>query len=159
MAFADQYDPIPSGVKALRRGAAARFGDIAKRVDWTQLGILLALCVFALVGVSLYRTLSHIAWTDVREAMAKASWLEIAGALAASAASYLVLAGLDILALRQVGVRKVPLSYAAFTSFISHSFTFTLGFGVLTGGAVRLRSISSKGWSRAASSRRAFCAR
>ena len=145
MAFADLYDPIPPGVKALRRGLGARLGDVAKRVDWTQLGIALALCVFAFVGFTLYRTLSHIAWTDVLRAMGNVSWQEIAGAVVASAASYLALAGLDILALRQVGARKVPPSYAAFTSFVSHSFTFTLGFGVLTGGAVRLRLYQLKG--------------
>jgi phosphatidylglycerol lysyltransferase len=145
MAFADLHDPIPPGVKALRRRMGARMADIARRVDWTQLGIALALCVFALVGIILCRTLSHIAWTEVSEAMASVSWQEIAGAVAASAASYLALAGLDILALRQVGARTVPLSYAAFTSFISHSFTFTLGFGVLTGGAVRMRLYQLKG--------------
>lgn len=31
------------------------------------------------------------------------------------------------------------------TSFISHELTFTLGFGMLTGGAVRLRLYQSKG--------------
>jgi len=139
MAFADLYDPIPPGVKALRRGLGARLANIAGRVEWTQAGIALALCVFAVVAFTLYRMLSHIAWVDVRDTMQSVPWLHIAGAGLASAASYLALAGLDIFALRQVGARKVPLSYAASTSFISHTFTFTLGFGVLTGGAVRLR--------------------
>ena len=139
MAFADLYDPVPPGVKALRRGFGARAADIARRVEWMQIGVALALSVFAIVAFTLYQMLSHIAWSDVGAAMRSVPWRNIAGAALASAASYLALAGLDIFALRQVGAKKVPLSYAAATSFISHSFTFTLGFGVLTGGAVRLR--------------------
>ena len=145
MAFADLYDPAPPGVKAFRRGMAARMADIGRRVEWTQVGVVLALGVSAFVAFTLYRLLSHIAWTDVRGAIQNVEWPDIAGAALATGASYLALAGLDILALRQVGARKVPLSYAAATSFISHSFTFTLGFGVLTGGAVRLRMYQLKG--------------
>jgi phosphatidylglycerol lysyltransferase len=145
MAFADSYDRVGHGVRASRRSIAARLADIAEHVEWTQLGILIALGVFAFVAFALYRILSHIAWDDARGAMHNVPWTDIAGAALATAASYLALAGLDILALRAVGANRVPLLYAASTSFISHSFTFTLGFGVLTGGAVRLRLYQLKG--------------
>src|SRR5277367_5859314 len=53
-----------------------------------------------------------------------------------TALSYLALTGYDGLALRHLGI-KVPYRLAALASFTSYAFSFTLGFPLVTGGAVR----------------------
>lgn len=138
MALADMYQGTSSKA-TWRRGRAARLISAIRRIDGSQLGVAIGLIIFVIAAMGLWRMAGHIAWDDVSDAMDDVAWPRIVEAAAATAASYLALAGLDILALRQIGARHVPLGYAALTSFISHSFTFTLGFGVLTGGAVRLR--------------------
>ncbi len=139
MAFAESYRAAPALKKLARQSPITRIAAFFGAWNWAQLGVIVGVLVFAIAAAGLYRMLRHIAWDDVQSAMQNVGWPQIIGAACASAGSYLALAGLDILALRQVGARGVPLAYTALTSFISHSFTFTLGFGVLTGGAVRLR--------------------
>ncbi len=46
---------------------------------------------------------------------------------------------MTFIALARGRCRTRPASYYGLTSFISHAVTFTFGFGVLTGGAVRMR--------------------
>ena len=53
-----------------------------------------------------------------------------------AAVSYLALTGYDALALRHIGV-KVPYRLTALASFTSYAISFTLGFPLVTGGAVR----------------------
>jgi phosphatidylglycerol lysyltransferase len=127
------------------RGVAASIAAFLARRNWSWLGSAAGLLVFALVAAGLYRLAGEVAWTDIRSAAQSLGWAQILGAALATAVSYAALTFLDILSLRQVGVRQVPWPYAALTSFISHSLTFTLGFGVLTGGAVRLRRYQLKG--------------
>ena len=50
--------------------------------------------------------------------------------------SYLALTGYDALALRHLKI-KVPYRLTALASFASYAFSFTLGFPLVTGGAVR----------------------
>jgi glycosyltransferase 2 family protein len=50
--------------------------------------------------------------------------------------SYLALTGYDALALRHLRI-KVPYRLTALASFASYAFSFTLGFPLVTGGAVR----------------------
>ena len=57
-------------------------------------------------------------------------------AFALSAVSYLALTGYDGLALRHLRVR-VPYRLTALASFTSYAISFTLGFPIVTGGAVR----------------------
>ncbi len=117
-------------------------GEIATllaRLDWRKAGIALGVTLFAAVCVALRQELGTITWDQVRSAMQELPATSILAACAATALSYLALVGVDYLALRQSGTTTVPPLFVAFTSFISHCFTFTLGFGVLTGGAVRLR--------------------
>ena len=127
------------------REAANRLGRRLGWVDWSKVGMVTAVAAFALAAAVLYRTLENIQWREVATALQAITWPEFALAFAATAASYLSLAGYDLLALRVVKARKVPLAFAAMTSFISQSFTFMLGFGVLTGGAVRLRMYRFQG--------------
>lgn len=122
-----------------------RLGSVGDRADWNWLKALLVLALFTLVAVVLHRELEGVTWHDIRAAIAALSWSQLAGALLATAVSYLVLIGYDVLALRQLGIATIPAPLIALTSFVSQSFTFTLGFGVLTGGAVRLRLYGAAG--------------
>ncbi len=139
MVFAEFLDRNPGAAATPIREAVSRLSLALRKVDWSKVGIIIAIGTFAIAAAVLYRTLESVKWPEIRSAVQGISSLELAGAFAATAASYLSLAGYDILALRIVKARKVPLAFAAMTSFISHSFTFMLGFGVLTGGAIRLR--------------------
>ena len=109
------------------------------RIDWSVVGAIVALAAFSYAVTILYKNLENISWDQVRQTIVAfpASRLALAGL--ATAASYLALVGYDVIALRLVGADRVPLRITAITSFISHAVTFTLGFGVLTGGAVRMR--------------------
>ena len=115
------------------------------RIDWSKAGLIIGLVVFGAASVVLYRLLAEITWADVREAMERVEWQDVVAAFGATAFSYIALMGYDFLALRHVGARQVPLVGIAFTSFVSHAFTYTLGFGVVTGGAVRWRMYQGYG--------------
>ncbi len=120
------------------------FGLLA-RLDWGKIGIAIGVAVLVAVCLGLRRELAAITWDQVGAAMANVPAASILAAFAATALSYTALVGFDWLALRQSGINSVPLWFVGLTSFIGHAFTFTLGFGVLTGGAVRLRLYQTKG--------------
>lgn len=65
-------------------------------------------------------------------------------AVVATLLSFVALAGYDWSALRYVGVRLRP-KLVAITSFIAYALGNTIGLGVLTGGAVRMRLYSAAG--------------
>jgi phosphatidylglycerol lysyltransferase len=119
--------------------------EAASHVSWAKVGIALSILFGAAICAVLYHLLREISWAQVREAMGQVSSRNAGLAIVATAASYTALAGYDVLALRQVGASQISLRFAAFTSFIAQAFTFTLGFSLLTGGAVRLRLYQSKG--------------
>lgn len=125
-----QVPPPPAG------GAGK---GLLKRIDWSRVGLLVGLAVFTIAAAVLYQIFTGLTWSEVHNAAGRIAWNQVALAFVATALSYGALIGYDLLALRHVGARQVPLPIIAFTSFISHAFTYTLGFGVLTGGAVRWR--------------------
>jgi phosphatidylglycerol lysyltransferase len=118
---------------------------LVSAIDFGRVGALLMVVLFGAVAYAVFQELERVTWSHVRDAIGAISWLDVAGACLATAVSYLALIGYDHLALRQVGAKNVPLRLVALTSFIAHAFTFSLGFGVLTGGAVRLRLYRSAG--------------
>ncbi len=118
---------------------------VLARFDWRIAGTALGIALFAAVCVALQQTLATMTWDQVGAAIQGIRTINIVAACGATALSYAALTGFDYLALRQSGRATVPFPFVALTSFISHCFTFTLGFGVLTGGAVRLRLYRSKG--------------
>ncbi len=120
-----------------RTGTAPR--TLFQRIDWSIVGAIIALIAFSYSATVLYRTLETISWLQVRETIRSFPAANIVLAALATAVSYLALVGYDFLALRVVGAERIPLRITALTSFISHAVTFTFGFGVLTGGAVRMR--------------------
>jgi len=112
---------------------------VLERIDWSVVGAIVALAAFSYAVTILYKNLENISWDQVRQTIVTFPWPRLALAGFATAVSYLALVGYDVIALRLVGANRVPLRTTAITSFISHAVTFTLGFGVLTGGAVRMR--------------------
>jgi phosphatidylglycerol lysyltransferase len=122
-------------------GAPRRFS----RIDWTRIGVLLGLTLFGVAAYVLYRTLEQVTWIEVQAALGRISIISIAGAALATAGSYLALVAYDLLALRQTGARHISTRFATFTSLVSHALSFTLGFGMLSGGALRLRLYQSQG--------------
>ena len=72
----------------------------------------------------------------VKAAIASTSGDQFMLSFAFTALSYLALTGYDGLALRHLGI-KIPYRLTALASFTSYAFSFTLGFPLVTGGAVR----------------------
>jgi glycosyltransferase 2 family protein len=102
---------------------------------------------FLIIAVSLtifVRTLMRIDPAKFKAAFAGTSNDQILLAFAFTALSYLALTGYDGLALRHIGVR-VPYWLTALASFASYSVSFTLGFPLVTGGAVRFWLYSPAG--------------
>lgn len=136
---------IIAGVRArhsLRELVESRLG----RTSSLALTALVPLALFAGVSLFLYHQVHTVTWHDIRGAMSATTWGQLAVACLATAASYAALSGYDWLALRHIGV-ALPARIVVLTSFISQAFTFNLGFGVLTGGAVRLRLYGAAGLS------------
>lgn len=117
----------------------------ASRGLWSKLAGLAALAIIVLAAVSLYSTLKSVGLTDVHQAIAGIARAKIAAAALFTASSYIALIGYDLLALRYIREKRVRLRTAGLASFVGHSFTYTLGFGVATGGAIRMRVYSAAG--------------
>lgn len=95
--------------------------------------------------VNALRTLgSEIHYVDVVAQIDRTPWRNVLLAAVATAVSYLVLTGYDFSALEYAGVR-VQRSTVLLTSFIAYALGNTVGLGVLTGGAVRMRLYSAAG--------------
>ena len=100
---------------------------------------LAALLVFAFKGLW-----QEISYDQVVAAVRGVDRSDLALALLATAVSYLALSGYDHSSLRYVGV-SVPYRLVAQTSFIAYALTNTIGLGVFTGGAVRMRLYGAAG--------------
>ncbi len=107
-----------------------------RRVLLRRLGVAASL---AIIGVSIFifgRTLLKIDLAQFESAFRATSANQIFLAFGFGATSYLALTGYDALALRHLGAR-VPYPLTALASFTSYAISFTLGFPLVTGGAVR----------------------
>ena len=94
---------------------------------------------FLIIAVSLtifVRTLLHVDMNKFRGAIAATDGDQITLAFTFTALSYLALTGYDGLALRHLGI-KVPYGLTALASFASCAVSFSLGFPLVTGGAIR----------------------
>ena len=107
-----------------------------------QVGAVVAIA--ALAFAALHGLLHEVRWRDVRHAFHAIGAWQIAGALAMTAASYLMLTLYDVLALRIIG-RPLPYRTAALASFTSYTLSHNLGFALLTGGSARYRVYSAAG--------------
>src|SRR5205085_8580335 len=110
------------------------------------------LVITLLLVHTLQGLLREFSYGDLLAAIRGTSRGAIGLALLATLVSYLSLTGYDASSLRYVGA---PISYwvAAETSFIAYALSNTVGVGVLTGGAVRLRLYGAAGVEAGAISR------
>jgi phosphatidylglycerol lysyltransferase len=108
----------------------------------------LTAAVVILLGVLCVEALRHLAadlrYEEVVAAVRETSLMQLVLAFAASAVSYLALTGYDRSALKYVGA-DVPYRVAGQASFIAYAVGNTIGLGMLTGGAVRMRLYSAAG--------------
>jgi phosphatidylglycerol lysyltransferase len=108
---------------------------------------LIAAAVLLIAALLIHTLREFLLQIDYRELVASIRATEgraLALALVATATSYLALTGYDASSLRYVGA---PVRYwvAAETAFIAYALSNTVGLGVLTGGAVRLRLYGAAG--------------
>jgi uncharacterized membrane protein YbhN (UPF0104 family) len=92
-----------------------------------------------IVSISLFfffRTVIRVNPRQLEAAFAATGLDQIALAFGLAALSFLALTGYDALALRHLHI-KVPYKLTALASFTSYAISFTLGFPLITGGAVR----------------------
>jgi phosphatidylglycerol lysyltransferase len=102
------------------------------------------LAVSALLFDALRGLLREVSYAEVVQQIATqpAKYLLLSGL--ATVLSYLVLTGYDFSALKYVGV-QVRNTTVLLTSFIAYALGNTVGLGVLTGGAVRMRLYTAAG--------------
>jgi hypothetical protein len=106
------------------------------RVLLHRIGLATSLAIISVSAFIFGRTLIRVDPRKFQEAFAATGADQIAMAFGLAAVSYLALTGYDGLALRHLGV-KIPYRLTALASFTSYAISFTLGFPLVTGGAVR----------------------
>ena len=116
----------------------ARWGALVQthRILLRRLGIVSSVLIISVSTFIFGRTLIRIDPRKFEQAFAATGVDQIAMAFGLTALSYLALTGYDGLALRHLGA-KVPYRLTALASFTSYAISFTLGFPLVTGGAVR----------------------
>lgn len=105
---------------------------------------LLSVLVFAVVLYLLHRSLAGYRLYDVMAQLHRLPWTIIGWSCVFTAASYLVLAGYDLLALRYVEQPVGPMRAVA-TSFIAFAVGHNIGLATLTGAAIRARMYGAVG--------------
>jgi glycosyltransferase 2 family protein len=101
-----------------------------------RVGMAASLVIIAGALAIFARTLAHIDPDKFKAALAGTSGDQFMLSFGFAALSYLALTGYDGLALRHLDV-KIPYRLTALASFTSYAFSFTLGFPLVTGAAVR----------------------
>jgi phosphatidylglycerol lysyltransferase len=110
---------------------------------WLPVALALLLCGAVLLAM---RSLLHeVSYADVLGAVRSTPASAIALSFAATALSFVFLAGYDWSGLRYAGAKKLPLRTVALASFCAYALGNTVGLGMLTGGAVRFRIYSAAG--------------
>lgn len=110
------------------------------------------LFVVGLMYEALHGLMRELSYAALVKAVGDTQPTAIALALAATALSYAALTGYDHASLRFVGV-AVPYRIVARTAFIAYALANTVGLGVVTGGAVRMRMYGAAGVEAGAISR------
>ncbi|MEB3180934.1 MAG: lysylphosphatidylglycerol synthase domain-containing protein [Nostocaceae cyanobacterium] len=109
-----------------------------------HLSSLLGLLLLALSVWVISRELREYNYRDVLNSLGIIPKSRLSWAIWLTALSYLVMVGYDVIALNYVG-RPLSFNKVAFTSFISCTFSNTIGFALLTGSAIRYRFYSAWG--------------
>lgn len=115
---------------------------------WAKWRIWLIAAGASLISLLLFDAfrvlLAEVHFTEVMRQMAAEPLQNLLLAGAATAVSYLVLTGYDLSAMKYADV-QVRRSTVLLTSFIAYALGNTVGLGVLTGGAVRMRLYTAAG--------------
>jgi glycosyltransferase 2 family protein len=106
------------------------------RVLLHRLGLAVSLAIVSISLFFFFRILVKVDPRQLATALAATGLDQIALAFVFAALSYLALTGYDGLALRHLRL-KTPYRLTALASFTSYAISFTLGFPLITGGAVR----------------------
>jgi len=115
---------------------------------WRIVGMAASAALIILAVFVLARTLSGIDIVELRAAFERTRLEQFLMAGLFTAISYAALTGYDALALRHLEA-KIPFSTTALGSFTSYAISFTLGFPLVTGGAVRFWTYARAGLSAA----------
>jgi uncharacterized membrane protein YbhN (UPF0104 family) len=108
----------------------------ARRPLLRRLGIAFSLLIISVSTVIFIRTLVRIDPAKFKAAFAATGGDQIALSFGLTGLSYLALTGYDALALRHLKAH-LPYRLTALASFTSYAVSFTLGFPLVTGAAVR----------------------
>jgi phosphatidylserine/phosphatidylglycerophosphate/cardiolipin synthase-like enzyme/uncharacterized membrane protein YbhN (UPF0104 family) len=106
------------------------------------------LAFLALAAVAIARQLSALRWAELAPLLRGYRWSRIALAMALTAASFLLLGAIEILALRTASAGRpwrIPGRLALLTAFLAHAFSQSMGVSLLTGTAVRMRAYAGHG--------------
>ena len=117
-------------------------GNWSKWRPWAVGAVVLVLS--ALVFDALRGLLREVSYAAIAHQIKAKPVVDLLWSGLATALSYLVLTGYDFSALRYAGA-KVRRSIILLTSFIAYALGNTVGLGVLTGGAVRMRLYTAAG--------------
>ena len=126
------------------RTGSSEFAPIASCC--AEIGVGVSVLIISVSTVIFGHTLISIDPRHFEAAFAATGADQIAMAFGFSALSYIALTGYDGLALRHLHAR-VPYRLTALASFTSYAISFTLGFPLVTAGAVRYWLYSSAGLS------------
>jgi glycosyltransferase 2 family protein len=106
------------------------------RIMLRRIGLGVSVAILAISAFIFLRTIVSIDLAQLEAAFIATSVRQIFFAFCLSALSYVALTGYDGLALIHLR-EKVPFHVTALASFTSYAISFTLGFPLITGGAVR----------------------
>jgi uncharacterized membrane protein YbhN (UPF0104 family) len=107
---------------------------------WRGAGpIALRVALLAAAGWALHREVAGLSSADLLRHLGSYGWRHLALAGGCTAASFLVLGLLELLALRYGDIRNVPPAAGLMTGFLANAFSQSVGLALLTGAAVRLR--------------------
>lgn len=112
------------------------------------LSLLLRVALVAIAFLVLRRELDGVSLKDLFAGLRSYGLRHVTLGLAFTAASFLMLGILELLALRYVGKRAeriIPKRSAIATAFVAHAYSQSIGLAILTGTAVRVRSYSRYG--------------
>lgn len=106
---------------------------------------LLSLLFAGLAVLAAHLALTDVGPAEIRSALAAIRTGQIAVALLCVVLSFGALASFDVLAVQTAAPGQVSVARAAFAGILSHAIANLLGFGALTGGALRYRIYSAAG--------------
>lgn len=104
------------------------------------------LVLLALALLVMRHELAGTGYAHLREELSRIPLPSLVKAALFTCLSYVLLCGYDILALRYVG-SSISMARAAFASVLAYALSQTMGFALMTGGAVRVRFWSMWGLS------------